>query len=149
METMETLKNYFHKHSEATFALLIITSMVTITYLIPFKLVFLNFFFIVILLGAYYLEAHKAILGGVLTTLMVVIYVYYFPSSFMAASTERDLWLNVLAWSSILILTGAIVGQLIHRLNTEVQQLKKLQRDMQAENEKLEQWVAKLAGFNE
>ncbi len=146
---MDTLKNYFLKHSEPTFALLIISGMVTITYLIPFKLVFLNFFFIVILLGAYYLEAHKAILGGVLTTLMVVIYVYYFPSSFMAASTERDLWLNVLAWSSILILTGAIVGQLIHRLNTEVQQLKKLQRDMQAENEKLEQWVAKLAGFNE
>ena len=94
---METLKNYLLKHSEATFALLIISSMVTITYLIPFKLVFLNFFFIVILLGAYYLEAHKAILGGVLTTLMLVIYVYYFPSSFMAAATERDLWLNVLA----------------------------------------------------
>jgi len=146
---METLKNYFLKHSEATFALLIISSMVIITYLIPFKLVFLNFFFIVILLGAYYLEAHKAILGGVLTTLMVVIYVYYFPSSFMAAATERDLWLNVLAWSSILILTGAIVGQLIHRLNTEVQQLKRLQGDMQVENEKLERWVAKLAGFSE
>ncbi len=69
--------------------------------------------------------------------------------SFMAAATERDLWLNVLAWSSILILTGAIVGQLIHRLNTEVQHLKRLQGDMQAENEKLERWVAKLAGFNE
>lgn len=146
---MDALKNYLHKHSEATFALLIISSIVTITYLIPFKLVFLNLFFIVILLGAYYLEAHKAILGGVLTTLMVVIYVYYFPRSFMSATTERDLWLNILAWSSILILTGAIVGQLIHRLNTEVQQLKKLQRDMQAENEKLEKWVAKLAGFNE
>ncbi len=141
---METLKNYFLKHSEASFALLIITSMVTITYLIPFKLVFLNFFFIVILLGAYYLEAHKAILGGVLTTLLVVIYVYYFPNSFMAAATESDLWMNVLAWSSILILTGAVVGQLIHRLKTEVQELKKLKRDMQAENEKLEEWVAKL-----
>ncbi len=141
---METLKNYFLKHSEPTFALLIISSMVTITYLIPYKLVFLNFFFIVILLGAYYLEAHKAILGGVLTTLLVVIYVYYFPSSFMAASTERYLWLNILAWSSFLILTGAVVGKLIHRLKTEVEQLRKLKRDMQAENEKLEMWVAKL-----
>ena len=141
---MDTLKNYFLKHSEPTFALLIISSVVTITYLIPYKLVFLNLFFIVILLGAYYLEAHKAVLGGVLTTLLVVIYVYYFPSSFIAASTESDLWLNILAWSSILILTGAVVGQLIHRLKTEVQQLKKLKRDMQAENEKLEGWVAKL-----
>lgn len=62
----------------------------------------------------------------------------------MAANTERDLWLNILAWSSLLILTGAIVGQLIHRLKTEVEQLKKLKQDMQAENAKLEEWVAKL-----
>ena len=141
---METLKSYLHKHSEPTFALLIISSMVTITYLIPYKLVFLDFFFIIILLGAYHLEAHKAVLGGVLTTLLVVVYVYYYPNSFMAVSTESDLWLNILAWSSILILTGAVVGQLIHRLKTEVQQLQKLKLDMQAENEKLEEWVAKL-----
>ncbi len=62
----------------------------------------------------------------------------------MAANTERDLWLNILAWSSLLILTGAIVGQLIHRLKTEVEQLKRLKQDMQAENAKLEEWVAKL-----
>ncbi len=138
------IKDYFIRHSEQVFALLIIVSVAAINYLIPYKLVFLNFFFIVILLGAYYLETHKAILGGVLTTLLVIVYVYYFPSSFMAATTERDLWLNILAWSSFLILTGAVVGQLIHRLKTEVQQLKKLKQDMQAENEKLEEWVAKL-----
>ncbi len=144
---MGSLKSYFLRHSEQVFALLIIISVVIINYLIPYKLVFLNFFFIVILLGAYYLEAHKAILGGVLTTLLVIVYVYYFPSSFIAATTERDLWLNILAWSSFLILTGAVVGQLIHRLKTEVQQLTKLKRDMQAENEKLEEWVARLVRF--
>ncbi len=51
---------------------------------------------------------------------------------------------EILAWSSLLILTGAIVGQLIHRLKTEVEQLKKLKQDMQTENAKLEEWVAKL-----
>ena len=141
---MESLKNYFLRHSEQVFALVILISVAAINYLIPYKLVFLNFFFIVILLGAYYLEAHKALLGGVLTTLLVIIYVYYFPGSFMAALTERDLWMNVLAWSSFLILTGAVVGQLISRLKTEVQQLRKLKGDLEAENEKLERWVARL-----
>ncbi len=108
---METLKNYLVKNSEQTFALLILLSVVTVNYLIPYKLVFLNFFFLVILLGAYYLEAHKAVMGGVLTTLLVIVYVYYFPSTFMAALAERDLWMNILAWSSFLILTGAVVGQ--------------------------------------
>ncbi len=146
---METLKNYLLKHSEPLFALVILVSVVAINYLIPYKMVFLNFFFIIMLLGAYYLEAHKAVMGGVLTTLLVVIYVYYYPDSFMAATTQRDLWMNVVAWSSFLILTGAVVGQLINRLKTEVQQLRKLRRDLQADNEKLEKWVANLAGLNE
>ncbi len=146
---LETLKNYSAKHSEALFALIILISVVAINYLIPYKLVFLNFFFIIMLLGAYYLEAHKAVMGGVFTTLLVVIYVYYYPDSFMAATTQQDLWMNVVAWSSFLILTGAVVGQLINRLKCEVQQLRKLRQDLQADNEKLEQWVARLAALND
>ena len=146
---MKTLRNYFLKHSEQLFALVILVSVVAINYLIPYKLVFLNFFFIIMLLGAYFLEAHKAVLGGVLTILLVVIYVYYYPNSFLAATTQRDLWMTVVAWSSFLILTAAVVGQLINRLKSEVQQLKKLRRDLQADNEKLETWVAKLAALNE
>ena len=139
---MGALRNYFLKHSEQLFALAILLSVPTITYLIPYKLVFLNFFFIVILVGVYYLEAHKALMGGVLTTLLVVIYVYYFPSSFMPAFTETDLWMNILAWSSFLILTGALVGRQAHRMRKETEELKKLKRDLLANNEKLERWVA-------
>jgi len=61
---MGALRNYFLKHSEQLFALAILLSVPIITYLIPYKLVFLNFFFIVILVGVYYLEAHKALMGG-------------------------------------------------------------------------------------
>ena len=61
---MGALKNYFLKHSEQLFALAILLSVPTITYLIPYKLVFLNFFFIVILIGVYYL-ARVALLEAV------------------------------------------------------------------------------------
>jgi len=145
---MGTIRNYFLKHSEQLFALVILLSVPTITYLIPYKLVFLNFFFIVILVGIYYLEAHKALMGGVLTTLLVVIYVYYFPSSFMPAFTETDLWMNILAWSSFLILTGALAGRQAHRMRTETEELKTLKRDLVANNEKLERWVARLIKLN-
>jgi len=142
---MGALRNYFLNNSEQLFALAILLCVPTITYLIPYKLVFLNFFFIVILIGVYYLEAHKALMGGVLTTLLVVIYVYYFPSSFMPAFTETDLWMNILAWSSFLILTGALAGRQAHRMRMETEELKKLKRDLEANNEKLEMWVTKMA----
>ena len=77
---METLKNYLARNSEQTFALLIMTTVATINYFIPYKLVFLNVYFVVIVLGVYHLEVHKAVLGGFLSALLVVIHVYYFPS---------------------------------------------------------------------
>ncbi len=146
---MGTLRNYFLKHSEQLFALAILLSVPTITYLIPYKLVFLNFFFIVILVGVYYLEAHKALMGGVLTTLLVVIYVYYFPSSFMPDFTETDLWMNILAWSSFLILAGALAGRQAHRMRMESEKLNQLKCDLAANNEKLEGWVTSLLDMNE
>lgn len=80
---MERLKAYLIKHFEAVFALVILVSVASINYFIPYKLVFLNFYFIVVLFASYYLELRNALLGGVLCTLIVIVYVYYFPTSFM------------------------------------------------------------------
>jgi len=108
---MKNLKNYLIKNSEQMLALVILVGVPTIAHLVPYKLVFLNFFFVVILLSVYFVEAHKALMGGVLTTLLVAIFVYYFPSSFVPTFTELDFWMNILAWSSFLILTGGAVGK--------------------------------------
>jgi len=141
---MKALKNYLVKHSEQFFALLILISVATINYLIPYKLVFLNFFFIFILIGAYYLGLHKALMGAVLTTLIVVIYVYYFPGSFMPTFTGLDLWMNVLTWSSFLILTAALVGRLIQRLKTEMEEVNTAKRQLETYSQELEEWLTVL-----
>jgi len=138
---IKALKNYFVKHSEQIFALLILISVATINYLIPYKLVFLNFFFILILVGAYYLDLHKALMGAVLTTLIVVTYVYYFPSTFMPTFTGLDLWMNVLTWSSFLILTGALVGRLIQRLKIEMEEANSANRQWEIHALELEEWL--------
>ncbi len=135
---MKNLKNYLFKNSEQMLALVILVSVPAITYLVPYKLVFLNFFFIVILFSVYFVEAHKALMGGVLTTLLVVIFVYYFPSSFVPTFTELDLWMNILAWSSFLILTGGAVGKLADRLKMEIKMLKGRKRDLETQIEQLE-----------
>ena len=135
---MKNLKNYLFKNSEQMLALVILVSVPAITYLVPYKLVFLNFFFIVILFSVYFVEAHKALMGGVLTTLLVVIFVYYFPSSFVPTFTELDLWMNILAWSSFLILTGGAVGKLADRLKMGIKMLKGRKRDLETQIEQLE-----------
>ena len=135
---MEALKNYLIKNFEQVFVLLILVSVASINYLIPYKLAFLNFYFIPILLGAYYLGVRKALLGGVLCTLIVTLYAYLFPASFMPAFSQLDLWMNILAWSSFLILTGAVVGQLTTRLKTEVEQVRDLNRSLEDSQARIE-----------
>ncbi len=142
---MTTLKHYLDKNSEQLFALLILVSVVCVNYFIPYKLIFLNFYFIVILFGTFYLELRKAVLGTVLSALLVVIHVFYFPSSFKPAFTNLDLWMNILAWCSFLILSGAVVGKLTNRLKTNMERLKETNRDLEAHNEKLEMSVKNLA----
>ena len=135
---MEALKVYLIRNFEQVFVLLILVSVASINYLIPYKLAFLNFYFIPILLGAYYLGVHKALLGGVLCTLIVTLYAYLFPQSFMPAFSQLDLWMNILAWSSFLILTGAVVGQLTSRLKTEVEQVRELNRNLEDSQARIE-----------
>lgn len=142
---MTAIKHYLDKNSEQLFALLILVSVVCVNYFIPYKLIFLNFYFIVILFGTYYLELRKAVLGGVLSALLVIIHVFYFPSSFKPAFTNLDLWMNILAWCSFLILSGAVVGKLSNRLKTNMERFKDANRDLEAQNEKLEKSVKNLA----
>lgn len=139
---MKHLKNYLLKNSEQMLALVILVGVPTIAHLVPYKLVFLNFFFVVILLSVYFVEAHKALMGGVLTTLLVAIFVYYFPSSFVPTFTELDLWMNILAWSSFLILTGGAVGKLAERLKTEIQVLKERKGILEIQVDQLEAQLA-------
>lgn len=136
---MEHLKKYLLKNFEQVFVLLILLSVAGINYFVPYKLVFLNFYFIVVLIASYYLELRSALLGGVLCTLLVIVYVYFFPTAFMPAFTELDLWMNILAWASFLILTGAVVGGLTARLRKEVKALKDLNQSLQESKAKIEQ----------
>ncbi len=142
---MTTIRNYLDKNSEQLFALLILVSVVCVNYFIPYKLIFLNFYFIVILFGTYYLELRRAVLGGVLSAILVIIHVFYFPSSFMPDFTTLDLWMNILAWCSFLILSGAGVGKLTDRLKTNMERFKETNRHLEAQNEKLEKAVKNLA----
>ena len=136
---MEAIKQYLLKNFEQIFVLLILVSVAGINYLIPYKLAFLNFYFIPILLAAFYLGVRTALLGGVLCALVVFIYAYLFPESFMPAFTQLDLWMNILAWSSFLILTAAVVGQLTSRLKIEVEQVRGLNKDFEESQARLEE----------
>ncbi len=60
----------------------------------------------------------------------------------MPVFSELDLWMNILAWSSFLILTGAAVGKLADRLKMEIKELKGRKRDLEAQIDHMEEQLA-------
>ncbi len=141
---MERVQTYLRENAEQVFALAIMWSVVGVTYFLPYKLAFLNVCFLVILVATYYLKTREATLGGVFAVILVIVYVYHFPSYFILDSTPLDLWMVVLAWSSILILTGAVVGKLTSQLKRKVRRLEKTNRDLEDQLHKLEQMATRL-----
>ncbi len=139
---MERIQTYFRERSEQVFAIAIMWSAIGVTYFSPYKLIFLNVYFLVILVATYYLETRKAVLGSVFAVLLVIVYVYRFPSYFILDFTPLDLWMVVLAWSSLLILTGAVVGKLTSRLKGKVRRLEKTICDLEDQLRELKQTVS-------
>ncbi|MEE8606953.1 MAG: hypothetical protein V3S55_05070, partial [Nitrospiraceae bacterium] len=79
---MEKLKDYITRNFEQAFVLLILVVTFLINYFVPQKIAFLNFYFLPIILGGYYLGQRKAVLGAMLCVLLVSLYVVLSPESF-------------------------------------------------------------------
>jgi len=62
----------------------------------------------------------------------------------MPTFTGLDLWMNVLTWSSFLILTGGLVGRLIQRLKTEMEEANTAKRQLEVYSRELEEWLTVL-----
>jgi len=119
---MHKLKDYFLKNFEQIFVFIILGSVGFINYFVPYKLAFLNFYFIPVLLTAYYLDVRRALLGAFLCIILVGFFFYRDPASFFPGTENMDIALNIVTWAGFLILSGAIVGSLNHKLQEELRQ---------------------------
>jgi len=144
---MRSLTSYLLKHAEPVFALAILLNAPLLNYFIPYKLVFMNSYFILILLGTYYLGTRTALMGGVLSTVLITLYVYYFPDRFQGGLSELDLWMRLLAWSGFLILTAALTGKAIDRLRKKVKSLEHSEKQLQDYSHRMELLVADLVNL--
>lgn len=144
---MDWIKDYLIRNFEQLFILIILVSVAFINYFIPYKLAFLNFYYIPILLGAYYLGTRRALLGAFFCVLMVVIYALLDPESFIPGSTWLDLSMNIVGWASFLLLTSAVVGRLNERLREEFHQVKSLNEGLLLSQTSLKQAESELREY--
>ncbi len=140
---MERLKQYLNRYFEHAFVLTILLATSALNYFVPHKIAFLNFYFLPIILGAYYLGQKRAMLGAVFCFVMVLGYMLLNPDAFLAENWAQEVQLHLFVWGGFLILAGAVVGRLHDNLEVEVTGTRELnlqlERSQQALNETNEQ----------
>jgi len=133
-----TIKNYIIARFEQVFVLVVLVSIALINYYIPYKIAFLNFYYIPILFAAYYLGRLNTLYGTILCIFLVIIFAYRSPESFLPGSTQLDIFFNISTWACFLLLVGIILGTVQEKLQNEYQQTLKLNEELDQKEIKLE-----------
>lgn len=111
--------------------LIIISLLVIITGIIYFfvnnQRAFLNFFYLPVLIGAFFYGKKHGTYSAVLSVLMIFAIAYFIPDTFSESSNNINLgkWLDISIWGGFLILTGYAVGFLYEKKEKYNSELKR------------------------
>ena len=111
MPNMEKLKTFIANNFERILVLGIVGIIILITYSIEFKLVFLNIFYLPIIIAGYFLGKRMAVITALFSVAIVVLFIILKSESFLIAEIGKlYLGIYIILWSSFLILTSAALG---------------------------------------
>ena len=123
---MRWLKTFFLQRFELALIALIFIGVLAIVFLVHYKLAFLNFFFLPVILSGYFLGKRQAVLTSIFCMLLVVLYLVFSNLLFgQKQEINLDVVITLLAWGSFLILTGAIIGLVSEQREIKVRNLRR------------------------
>lgn len=110
--------------------LIIIFLLVSITAIIFFfvsnQRAFLNFFYLPVVIGAYFFGKRYATYSAFLSIILIFLIAYFYPATFIFPSdNELFKWLDIATWGGFIIITGYLMGHLYEKKETAKQRIKK------------------------
>ncbi len=117
---MKNRERWLIKNIEGLVILTILISVMLLNYFIYSKVAFLNFYYLPVIIGGYYLGRRLAVLGAFFTILMVWVFVLANLETYLLHSTKFDLYFNLIIWAGFLVITGWVIGQLAEKLREDL-----------------------------
>ena len=122
---MEKLKLWMLQHFENTLILGITLAILVTNYFVVQKMVFLNFYFLPVLVSGYFLGKKQAVFTSIFIIAFVVFLALIEPVSFIERTGGNlRLALDFIIWGGFLILAAAVVGTLYEQKERKVHELK-------------------------
>ena len=120
------VKQYLIRNFEPIFVVIVLVSVGILNYYIPYKLAFLNFYYIPVFLASVFLGVRQTYLGALLCISWVVVLVSLSPEPFFFEQNRLNLFFNVTAWACFLLLAGGMLS----RVHCENRRLLKRQTEL-------------------
>ena len=124
------VRSFVARRLELLFVILILGMVLTVFFLVPYKIAFLNLFYLPVLTAAYFIGKRKAVLGAVLCILVVFLLAWEFPDWFALPATRFNTLMRISTWGAFLILTSAAVGSLQERLAKGFEETRQLYEEL-------------------
>ena len=124
------LRSFLARRLELLFVILILGLVFTVFFFIPYKIAFLNLFYLPVLSAAYFIGKRKAVLGSVLCILLMFFFAILFPDWFAQPPTRINTFVRIATWGGFLILTSAAVGSLQERLAKGFEETRQLYEEL-------------------
>lgn len=120
---MERLKQYVSTHFEAMIVFALILAAELITFYAPSKLIFLNFFYLPVLVAGYYLGKRSAIATSLAAICLTTLFFIAWPSLISGPGTISYSF-GLAVWAFFLMLAALLVGTLYEQRELQVVNLK-------------------------
>jgi adenylate cyclase len=122
-------RNFLARHLELFFVIVIAAMVMVVFYYAPYKIAFLNFFYLPVLVAAHFMGKRRAVLGATFCILLVIFFSLLHPSWFAVEGTRLNTLLLISTWGGFLILTSAGVGTLQEKLAERFEAVRQLNEE--------------------
>jgi signal transduction histidine kinase len=129
------------RNLEGLLILVILISVMLINYFIYSKVAFLNFYYLPVIVGGYYLGRRMAVLGAFFAILMVWVFVLANQEMYLSQTTKFDLYFNLTVWAGFLMITGWVIGFLAEKLREDLNISNNLRVELERSNQDLEDFA--------
>ncbi|MFA6054188.1 MAG: HD-GYP domain-containing protein [Thermodesulfovibrionales bacterium] len=126
MQFKERMAGYFKVDKELIIVFLLVAIAGFIFYFVYNQRAFLNFFYLPVLVGAYYYGKRYATSSAILSVIIISIIAYVYPDTFIHGhvDSQLNLWLDILTWGSFLTITGYCMGLLYEKKENAIKEIR-------------------------
>jgi putative nucleotidyltransferase with HDIG domain len=122
---MEKVKAYVIRHFEEIIVLVVLLSIICISYLVAEKMAMLNFYYLPVLLAGYFVGKRASVLVAIFSILTVLLFAILNRDVFGAGRGIGYLASGFCGWGGFLLLTSYLVGSLYEQKQKRINELRR------------------------